>query len=243
MHKPRVAIIVPCLNARATLEACLASALGQSYDPLHVHVQDGGSTDGTLELLRAMPTHRFSFGTAPDRGVYDAINTSLEKINADWYYILGSDDKITGLDAVASVMAFVSSQHPLLYGDVRYGRRSNKWIPQQHHSRFDNTLWWKNSLHQQGTFYHRDVLLPHGFDVRYRVLADYDLHLRLLAMGIEAKHTGMTLCECRADGLSKQFAWKLYREELVIKRRRLPFVIYALNIPWVVSKWLIKKLG
>lgn len=242
MSTPRVAILIPCLNAIHTIEACIDSALQQSYDLIHVHVQDGGSTDGTLDILAKYNSQRFSFTTTPDGGIYDAINKALDQIDADWYYILGSDDALSGLDAVASVMTYGKQDISLLYGDVRYGKRTNALIPDIHRSRFDHSLWWKNSLHQQGTFYHRTILQPHRFDSRYRVLADYDLHLQLLQQGVSAKHTGMTLSHCSADGLSKQFNMALYREELRIKWRRLPFWIYALNIPWVMLKWTAKKL-
>ena len=244
MSTPRVAIIIPCLNAVDTIQACIDSALQQSYVGIQVHVQDGGSTDGTLQILTkyTSASERFSYTTASDGGIYDAINKALDQLDADWYYILGSDDTISGLDAVASVMAYGKQNLSLLYGDVRYGKRTNALIPDIHRSRFDSTLWWKNSLHQQGAFYHRDILQPHRFDTRYRVLADYDLHLLLLQQGVAAKHTGMTLCHCSADGLSKQFNAALYREELRIKRRRLPLWLYALNIPWVIMKWTAKKL-
>lgn len=241
--KPHVAIIIPCLNAVATIQACIDSALHQSYEYLTVHVQDGGSTDGTLELLRKYNHSRLQLAVAEDRGVYDAINTAITQVEADWYYILGADDKIPGLDSIASVMTFGHSNYTLLYGDVRYGKRSNQLIPQTHRSRFDNGLWWRNTLHQQGTFYHRSLIQEPAFDVRYRILADYDFHLALLAQSPPSKHVGMTLCECGATGLSKKFEWRLYREELQIKRRRLSLPLFVANIPWVCIKWAAKKLG
>jgi len=243
MSKSKVAIIIPCLQAATTIEACIASALGQSYDALHVHIQDGGSTDGTLQILKKYTASNFSFSTESDLGVYDAINKAIQKIDADWYYILGSDDKITGLDAVASVMALQKNPYKILYGDVRYGHRSNKLIPAVHQSQYNSSLFWKNSLHQQGAFYHASLLHPNGFDISYRILADYAFHIYLYRSGVQAKHTGMTLCSCSADGLSKQFTLRLYMEELRIKRKLLPTSLYLMNIPWVFAKWLIKKLA
>ncbi len=242
-NKPLVAIIIPCLNAASTIQTCVESALQQSYEQLIVHVQDGGSTDQTLAILERIRTPRLRVSVAKDQGVYDAINTAIRKTPADWYYILGTDDKIPGLDSVASVMTFGHSKYTLLFGDVRYGKRANQMIPSVHHSSFDNGLWWRNTLHQQGAFYHSSLFAGHAFDLRYRILADYDFHLGLLRSAPSSKHVGMTLCECGAQGLSKRFNIGLYMEELRIKRRRLPWPIYIANIPWVGIKWFLKKLG
>lgn len=242
-NKPRVAIIIPCLNAISSIESCIESALHQSYENTFVFVQDGGSTDGTLAKLQKYNHPKLHLTVAPDQGVYDAINTAIARADADWYYILGADDKIPGLDSIASVMTFAHANYTLLYGDVRYGKRTNQLIPRTHHSRFDNGLWWRNTLHQQGAFYHRSLIQKPAFDVRYRILADYDFHLALLALSPPSKHVGMTLCECGAAGLSKRFTRSLYREELRIKRRRLSLALYVANIPWVCVKWLMKKLG
>jgi putative colanic acid biosynthesis glycosyltransferase len=243
MSKPRVAIIVPCYNGISTLADCIQSALQQSYDHIHVHVQDGGSTDGSLVYLQSIRSPKFSFQSAPDGGVYDAINKGIQAIDADWYYILGSDDRIPGMDAIASVMAFGSQDIEILYGDVRYGQRTNKLVPHVHQSRFDGTIYWKNSLHQQGAFYRSALLRSHPFLIQYKILADYALHLLLYRQGIRTKHVGMTLCECSAAGLSKNFTLALYWEELKIKWKFAPLGLFLLNIPWVGIKFLAKKFS
>lgn len=241
--KPRVAIIIPCLNAASTIDACLDSALKQSYEHTFIHVQDGGSTDGTLDKLAQRANPRLRVAVAKDTSVYDAINTAIANTDADWYYILGADDKIPGLDSVASVMTFGHSKYTLLFGDVRYAKRTNQLVPHVHHSTFDNGLWWRNTLHQQGVFYHRSLFEGQAFDLRYKILSDYDFHLSLLKKMPLSKHVGMTLCVCGAAGLSKQFEWKLYKEELKIKRHRLSAPLFIANIPWVCMKWLLKKFG
>lgn len=78
-----------------------------------------------------------------------------------------------------------------------------------------------------------------GFSSEYKVLGDYELHLKAFLNKIKVQHTTVMISECDANGLSKLFTADLYDEELKIKKMILPVIFYWMNIPWIgLKKWL-----
>src|SRR6266511_2126965 len=93
MDRPLVSIITPALNRVETLGTCLASVASQTYEPIEHIVVDGGSTDGTVEMLGGYrASHRFQWISRPDDGMYDAINKGISLAHGDVLAYLNSDD-------------------------------------------------------------------------------------------------------------------------------------------------------
>ncbi len=116
--RPLVSIITPVLNRVETMRTCLASVARQTYQPIEHIVVDGGSTDGTLELVEAhRASHRFQWISEPDKGMYDAINKGMSLAQGDVLAYLNSDD----LYLPWSVGVAAHALRPgieLIYGDL-----------------------------------------------------------------------------------------------------------------------------
>lgn len=105
---PTISIVTPCLNRAATIEAAIASVAAQSYPALEHIVIDGGSTDGTLDILARHPHLRVV--SEPDRNLYDAINKGLALSQGDVWGLLNSDDELKPGALAAVARAFET--HP-----------------------------------------------------------------------------------------------------------------------------------
>ncbi len=100
----RISIVTPCFNQRQFLEQTMRSVLSQKGDfELNWIVIDGGSTDGTLELLRNITDPRVRFSSKPDHGQADALNNGLQQAEGEVIGWLNSDD-LYAHDAIAAVM-------------------------------------------------------------------------------------------------------------------------------------------
>jgi glycosyltransferase involved in cell wall biosynthesis len=84
-------IVIAVMNGAKTLRQTLGSVFTQSYPGWEVIVQDGGSTDGTLDILRGCGNH-LDWRSGPDSGIYDAWNKAAERASGDWVLFLGADD-------------------------------------------------------------------------------------------------------------------------------------------------------
>ena len=243
MLSPLVSIIVPVYNARSTLAKTLISVINQQYPAKELLVIDGGSTDGSLDVINQFGAQIQFFISEPDSGVYEAINKGLENAKGSWILILGADDYLSEMDVLTNCFRDTPQDCELILGDVINFGSEHSLVPKTYHNAMSRTLYWKNTIHQQGVFYHRRIFDNFRFNESYKVLADYDLHLMLLKNGVKWYSVDKVIAHCSAGGLSKQFKTALYREELKIKRSRLSPWIFMLNIPWVWIKYVLKKLG
>mgnify|MGYP003651601711 FL=1 len=121
--RPLVSIVMPSYNQAGYIEAALDSILEQDWGRLEIIVQDGGSTDGTQQLLKKIRKRdsRLRWASQPDNGPADAINTALGQVRGTVVGWLNSDDCYTQGAIARAVNAF--KQHPewmLCYGEGQH---------------------------------------------------------------------------------------------------------------------------
>lgn len=186
MPRPLLTVVTPCLNAVATLPETLDSVRAQGLGAAVEHVVvDGGSSDGTVVLLRGPADVRWI--SEPDRGLSDALNKGIAMaqgeyvgwLNADDFYLPGA--LRPALDAMAQGPTWVSAPCVIVDGDGREIRRAvtrYKRFFLRHYGH--RSLLVQNYLAAPSTFVRRDAILEAGgFDERFKYSMDYDLWLRL----------------------------------------------------------------
>jgi len=241
MTEPLFSIVIPCYNAAYTIAQTLTSIQKQTLTAYEVIVADGNSLDDTIAIAQSIMPNAITF-SEPDNGVYDAINKGIKKAKGKYIYIIGSDDVFANDEVLQSVAKLTEAAPDVLYGDVEYINKTNRLVPDQHHSQWNGNIYWKNTLHQQGCFYKKEIFNNVLFNPQYKILGDYDLHLFLFTNSFSNVRYDAVIAICEAQGLSKRFSFDLYREELLIKKNRLPFALYLINVIWVRLKYLAKNL-
>ena len=189
---PSITVVTPCLNAAATLPAALESVRAQSYPRLEHVVVDGGSTDGTVELLERAEGVRYV--SEPDRGLSDAMNKGIHMATGDVIGWLNADDLYEPGALQAVGKAFAERPEALwVTGRVRItdanNREIRRWVSR--YKRFFlrryslPLLLTQNFIQAPATFVRRDALLsqPGPFDLRFKYSMDYDVWLRLARRG------------------------------------------------------------
>ena len=187
MDRPTLTIITPCLNAAATLPATLASVRAQAYPGLEHIVVDGGSTDGTVDLLRAAAGVRWI--SEPDRGLSHALNKGIAMAQGEVIGELNADDVYEpgALPAVGAALRerpdamWLTGYCRIIDGDGREIRkpvtRYKNWLLRRYSLPLYLT---HNFISAPATFFRRAALEEvGGFDERYRISVDYDLQLRI----------------------------------------------------------------
>ena len=168
---PLLSVITVVKNGAATLERTLHSVLEQTYAPLEYIVCDGGSSDGTLELLRRYDERIDFWCSQADTGLYDAMNRAVLMARGDWLLFLGADDTLQA--GFSTAAALCREPQTVYYGDVLLAGSARRYD-----GPFSAAKLASRNICHQAIFYPRAVFAKYHFDTRYRVLADWALNMR-----------------------------------------------------------------
>jgi glycosyltransferase involved in cell wall biosynthesis len=202
-----ISIITSVFNGCKTIGSCIESVLSQSCPVEHIIV-DGGSTDGTLDVVKGYGDKISRIIYGPDRGVYDGMNKGLSAAQGDVVGFLNADDFYPSPDVISTVVGTLSNENmDSCYGDLIY---------------IDDTKpdeifrFWKSGPYRPNRFYW-GWMPPHptffvkrsiyssyaGFDLTIGSSADYELMLRfLLKYRIRTEYIPKVLVKMRTGGIS-----------------------------------------
>lgn len=187
MDKVLISVVVPVLDNRATLRRCLDSVLAQANASCELIVVDGGSTDGSVEILREYGTRLPSWESKPDGGVYPAFNRGVRRATGDWLYFLGSDDYLWSDDVMRRMAPHLAGAYPqyrVVYGQIGYVNQRGETLLLQGEPwpQFRRQFLQGHIIPHQAVFHHRSLFEEHGpFNETFRVAGDYEFLLRELA--------------------------------------------------------------
>lgn len=206
----KISVITAVLNGRETLPTTLESLMAQTHQEVEHVVQDGGSTDGTVDYLRAHGHPAMSLVSAPDTGIYDGINNGIRRASGDVIGLLHADDHLVGPDVLAKVAAAMDDpQIDGIYGDLQYVSRDDETRVVRHWKAgpFAQTNLKRGWMPPHPTLYlRREVFDRSGlYDTSYRISGDYDGMLRFLTTGqVRLAYVPQVLVRMKMGGVSNR---------------------------------------
>lgn len=188
---PVLSVVTPCLNSERTLRQTMESVWGQRYPALQHVVVDGGSKDGTLEILRDYPDAEVT--SEPDGGLGDALNKGLRRARGEMIGWLNADDVYEpgALHRVGEALRDSPDAHWVTSpcriidaGNEEIRHRVTRYKSALLRRYSYGTLLLNNYVSAPATFFAAATLAEVGFfDERYRFAMDYDLWLRIGRLG------------------------------------------------------------
>ena len=186
---PFITIIVALLNSSRTIQRCLDSITSQTYPGWELIVQDGGSMDGSVEILKAN-AHRIAYWeSGPDKGPSDAVNKAIRRARGEWIFMLGADDYLWDSSVLDHLVPHLRRAYPpcrIVYGRLAFVLDDGQvleyfgepWDQCKRH------LIQGRTLPGPAVIYHRSLFDVHGlFDLSFNMAGDYELQLRALRKG------------------------------------------------------------
>ena len=194
-----ISVITVSYNAVSTIEQTILSVINQTYSNIEYIIIDGGSTDGTIDIIRRYEDKIAYWVSEPDRGIYDAMNKGASKANGEYIAFLNSDDWYE-LDAVSIIAQFADGKTDLISGIIKLYK--NNIFLYAHGASMDNI--YNEMIAHPSTFMRRDLF------------ADYDLMLRLKKHGGHFVFIDKVIANFRLEGASSDVNSLL--EKNILKR-------------------------
>ncbi len=205
-----LSIITINYNNCEGLKRTMESVLAQTWHDFEWIVIDGGSTDGSRDLLENNREHFAYWRSEPDEGVYDAMNKGIANAKGDYLNFMNSGDVYYDTNTLSNVFE-TTYYSDVLYGDWEQVFNDHTEIISKPLRELLRTFWRQNVC-QQAIFYKREMLEKQGFDETFHIFGDWARNIQLSLSGASFIHNPIVICKCDMYGISHQ-ASELYDVE------------------------------
>ena len=199
MTLPKISIITVVYNGAKTLKETIVSVLEQTYDCLELIIVDGGSTDGTLNILKKYDAPKIVWKSEPDKGIYDAMNKGIKMATGDFIYFLGADDTFYNNDVLENIFSNTENK----YYDLLYGNVYAHALKRTYDGEFSKDKLLFQNISHQAIFYRKDVHQKVGYyKDQYKTFADWNMNIEcFFHPGIRVKYIDIVIANFAAGGL------------------------------------------
>ena len=238
-------IVVATYNSAKTLERCLGSIVPQLGDDSELIIIDGGSNDGTVNIINNFIKYISYTVSEPDKGVYDAWNKAVVKAHGTWITFIGSDDMLLP-DAIEKYRSFFKKcgdNFDIVSGKIHYVDKDYnlKWNVGEPFS-WEKLVNVRLKLAHPGMLHNRSCFERFGlFDTRYKICGDSDF-LQRLGKDVRAGYIDDFLVNMTEGGLSNSLG--TIREGFLIRYRNHSinkFKLFYL-FGWMYLRFILGKV-
>lgn len=193
-----VSIIIATYNAAETISRALDSVVNQTFQDWECIIVDGASKDNTAKIIKSYVKRdsRFRYISEPDKGIYDAFNKGWQMAKGDWIYYLGADDVLIP-SSFTNFPFDCDDDIAIISGSIeRISKTGKRQIIKPHG--FEGS--------HQGQITRKNILEKlNGFDLKYRIVGDFELNTRIQLAGYRVKNVDSVVALFSAGGTSEQY--------------------------------------
>lgn len=216
-------IVTITLNNREGLERTMNSVLSQSFFHLiNYIIIDGGSTDGSKELIEQHKHNLYYWCSEPDKGIFNAMNKGVDHLTGDYVLFLNSGDYLHSSTTIENVYDQLDSD--IVYGNqitfhntdaiVSYVARDSVT---KYPDKLDEGFFRRSALPHQSTFIRTSLQKQHKYDESCKIAGDWKLTREaILDNGASYKHIPMVISHYNLDGISS-------RQQQVFKKEKMEY--------------------
>lgn len=222
-NKLTFTIITASFNNKDTIEKTILSIKDQTFDSIEHIIIDGGSTDGTLEIIKKYQgQYNLQWISEPDRGIADALNKGIQRAKGEYIIVIHADDYLINEHILADIYQELKNEQCDMYcfpiiqehgsaQRLQLNPTKNKW---RYH--------FKTPFLHQGTFIHREVFQKNGiYNVDLKIAMDYDFFYRILQLNIKIKinfQSPVVVMRAGGIGSDRNFVIRRIQEEFLVQQ-------------------------
>jgi glycosyltransferase involved in cell wall biosynthesis len=210
----KFSIITINYNNRDGLEMTIKSVLGQTYKNIEYIIIDGGSTDGSIEVIKKYAAQIDYWVSEADKGIYNAMNKGIKKASGDFLNFMNSGDAYHSSSSLETIAGLHSDADIIIGGYYETGRGVAHVIPQQEITLL--TLM-KYTINHQASFYKRELFNKKLYDENYIIMADAKLNFQSIILdNCSVKITDCIVSDYDTNGISSNYdIYKAEREKFL----------------------------
>lgn len=198
MNKPIITIITVSYNAKSIIEETILSVVNQTYPNIEYIIIDGGSTDGTIDIIKKYEDKITQWISEPDKGIYDAMNKGIHLATGEWINFMNCGDTFWKDNTLELFIDNIKENNNLdiVYGNMIINCNAGKYkvIPEK----LENL-----SIHMpfchQSTFVQTTLAKKHPFDLQYKYVADYNFFYHAYQNRHVFKYIDVTIANYQID--------------------------------------------
>lgn len=245
MSLPKVTIVTVVYNDVAHLEKTMLSVFNQTYSNIEYIVIDGGSTDGTIDIIKKYSDRLAFLVSEKDNGIYDAMNKGIDHATGEWINFMNSGDYFYSDTVFSEVFKTENLESDLLYGSF-IGVVSGVSVFHDAFEDVKHKSWQGMRVCHQALFARTDLMKRFKFNTKYRVSADGYFVAKCISMGLSFKKVPVTIFEVGTYGFSDKH-WLLARKEnWLIARNYFPGIrtdfAHAWGLVYFVTFGFLKRV-
>lgn len=236
MHNIKISLITVVYNAQNSIKHCIESVLAQNYTNVEYIIIDGGSTDGTLQIIEQYKPYVDIFLSETDNGIYDAMNKAIQLATGDIVGTLNSDDFFADNDVLSHIAkAFEKNNTDIVYGNLDYidlkGKIIRKWKSGEYKEGLFNWGW----MPPHPAFYCKRKLFEQlgAYNLQYGTAADYELMSRFIHLNkISTYYLNKTIVKMSLGGASNKAFVNRYKAWIfdykAMRKNEVLFPLFAI---------------
>ena len=206
----KISIITVCLNSSNTINYTLNSVISQTYKNIEHVIVDGGSVDGTIEILKKYKFKKKNIIFTKGKSLYESLNIGIKKSKGDIISILHSDDIYNNSKVISKVAKIAKkSKEQVFFGDVVYFKKTLFSKVTRNYPAYNlkkKIFAYGNMPPHTGSFYRKKVFVKHGYyNKNFKIAGDFEHLLRLIYVkNIKYKILNFIITRMRSGGLSSK---------------------------------------
>ncbi|MEM1135222.1 MAG: glycosyltransferase family 2 protein [Bacteroidota bacterium] len=214
MHIPLVTVITIAYNDAANLKKTIENVKQQNYPKLEYIVIDGGSTDGSQEVIQSNAEFIDQWVSEKDKGIFDAMNKGVLLAKGEYINFMNAGDWFLDRGIITKIFNEKENlEADLIYGDheVHYPTFVKK------KTALSLSQLWKHMVFSHQTlFTKKEILLRYPFDLRFKIAADFHFVYNCHRLGYKFKYTALNIAAYLAGGQSETKIITAYKENQAI---------------------------
>lgn len=244
----KISIITVCFNCEGLIERTIKSVIDQTHANIQYIIIDGGSTDNTLNIIKAYENKIDVTLSERDDGIYDAMNKGLEYATGDLVYFLNAGDYLCNNDVLKNVIEKLNANpdSDIIYGDYIYYSDNSEKRCSGYRADIPDLL--SRGYCHQTIFAKKSAFTKCGkFNTGYKIYADFDWLLRgLIRFDQKMSYIGIPIAYYLKGGESESHGGKYYYEKIKIIQKNAGIhglLSLAVSFPVILCRYLSRRIG